>query len=217
MSRTRDKQAAGVLVARIGLVAGGLVCLAVTPQFALAYFRAYGAREGETPNDWITQVEWPAWVSGLDAIATYKRYGIIFGFALAVVVFCLAVVVRSRKGKGKWERRGWWVSIGGLGAVAIGSLSEYGISEDLFDPSNGFGLELLGFLLIMIGTPMLGRALGKEAGVGSIKSIGIALIGPIGVIGGAAINGHIPGGPAMPIIITAMIIGITGLPDTNRT
>jgi hypothetical protein len=41
------------------------------------------------------------------------------------------VVVRSRKGKGKWERRGWWIAVGGLGAVAIGSLSEYGISEDL--------------------------------------------------------------------------------------
>jgi hypothetical protein len=216
MTQTSEKQAAGVLAARVGLVVGGFVCLAVTPQFALAYQRAYGNREGETTNDWITQVEWPTWVSGLDAISTYNRYGIIFGFALAVVVFCLIVVVRSRKGKGKWERRGWWLAVGGLGAVAIGSLSEYGIPEDLFDPSNGFGLELLGFLLIMIGTPILGRALRKEAGVGLIKAIGIALIGPVGVIGGAAINGHLPGGPAMPIIVTAMIIGITGLPDTDR-
>ncbi len=216
MIQTSEKQAAGVLAARVGLVVGGLVCLAVTPQFALAYQRAYGAREGETVNYWIKQVEWPTWVSGLDAIATYKRYGIIFGFALAVVVFCLAVVVRSRTGKGKWERRGWRVSVGGLGAVAIGSLSEYGISEDLFDSSNGFGLELLGFLLIMIGTPILGRALHKEAGLGRIKAIGIALIGPIGVVAGLAINGHLPGGPAMPIIVTAMIIGITGLPNTTH-
>jgi uncharacterized membrane protein len=216
MIQTSEKQAAGVLAARVGLVVGGLVCLAVTPQFALAYQRAYGAREGETVNYWIKQVEWPTWVSGLDAIATYKRYGIIFGFALAVVVFCLAVVVRSRTGKGKWERRGWRVAVGGLGAVAIGSLSEYGISEDLFDSSNGFGLELLGFLLIMIGTPILGRALHKEAGLGRIKAIGIALIGPIGVVAGLAINGHLPGGPAMPIIVTAMIIGITGLPNTTH-
>ncbi len=100
--------------------------------------------------------------------------------------------------------------------MAIGSLSEYGISEDLFDPSNGFGLELLGFLLIMIGTPILGRALHKEAGLGRIKAIGIALIGPIGVVAGLAINGHLPSGPAMPIIVTAMIIGITGLPDTDH-
>jgi hypothetical protein len=216
MIQTSEKQAAGVLAARVGLVVGGLVCLAVTPQFALAYQRAYGVREGETVNYWIKQVEWPTWVSGLDAIATYKRYGIIFGFALAVVVFCLAVVVRSRTGKGKWERRGWRVAVGGLGAVAIGSLSEYGISEDLFDPSNGFGLELLGFLLIMIGTPILGRALRKEAGLGRIKAIGIGLIGPIGVVAGLAINGHLPGGPAMPIIVTAMIIGITGLPNTTH-
>jgi hypothetical protein len=125
-------------------------------------------------------------------------------------------VVRSRKGKGKWERRGWRVSVGGLGAVAIGSLSEYGIPKDLFDPGNGFGLELLGFLFIMIGNPILGWAVRREAGVGLTKAIGIALIGPVGVIGGAAINGHLPGGPAMPIIVTAMIIGITGLPDTDH-
>lgn len=216
MTQTREKQAVGVLAARVGLVVFGLVCLAVTPSFALAYQRAYGASEGETVNGWIKQVEWPTWVSGLDAISTYNRYGIIFGFALAVVVICLGVVVRSRTGRGKWERRGWWVAVGGLGAVAIGSLSEYGIPEDLFDPGNGFGLELAGFLLIMIGTPMLGWAVRREAGVGRIKAIGIALIGPIGVIGGAVLNGHLPGGPAMPIIVTAMIIGITGLPDTDH-
>jgi uncharacterized membrane protein len=130
-------------------------------------------------------------------------------------VLCLAVVVHSRKGKGKWELRGWWVAVGGLGAVAIGWLSEYGISEDLFDPSNGFGLELLGFLLIMIGTPIPGRAVRREAGVARMKAFGIALIGPVGVVAGLAINGHVPGGPAMPIIVTAMIIGITGLPDTD--
>lgn len=217
MTQTSEKRATGVLAARVGLVVGGLVCLAVTPQFALAYQRAYGAGEGETVKHWIKQVDWPTWVSGLDAIATYKRYGIIFGSTLAVIVLCLAVVVRSRKGKGKWERRGWWIAVGGLGAVAIGSLSEYGISEDLFDPSNGFGLELLGFFLIMIGTPILGRALRREAGVGRMKAIGIALIGPVGVVAGLAINGHLPGGPAMPIIVTAMIIGITGLPDTTHT
>jgi uncharacterized membrane protein len=108
------------------------------------------------------------------------------------------------------------LAVGGLGAVAAGSLSEYGIPEDLFDPSNGFGLELLGFLLIMIGTPVLGWALRREVGVGVFQAIGIALIGPLGVIVGTAVNGHLPGGPATPLIITAMIIGITGLPDTVR-
>jgi hypothetical protein len=216
VTETREGHSVGVVAARIGLVVGGSVCLAVTPQFSLAYHSAYGFREGETANAWIKQVEWPTWVSGLDAISTYKRYGVIFGFALAVVVISLAVVVRSRKGKGKWERRGWRVAVGGVGAVAIGSLSEYGISEDLFDASNGFGLELLGFLLIMIGTPILGSALRREAGVGRIKSVGVALIGPIGVIGGLVINGHLPSGPAMPIIVAVMVVGITGLPDTDH-
>ena len=188
----------------------------MTPQFALAYQRAYGAGEGETVSGWIEQVEWPEWISGLGAVSTYNRYGVIFGLALAVMVFCLAVVVRSRTGKGKWERRGWLLAVGGLGAVAIGALSEYGIPEEVFDPGNGFALELAGFLLIMIGTPILGWGVRREAGVDRIKASGIALIGPIGVVAGIAVNGHVPGGPATPIIVTAMIIGVTGLPDTDR-
>jgi uncharacterized membrane protein len=96
------------------------------------------------------------------------------------------------------------VTIGGLGVEAVGSMSDE------------WGFELLGLLLIVIGTPILGWALRREAGVGLVQAIGIALIGPLGVVVGTAINGHIPGGPATPIIIAAMIIGITGLPDTVR-
>jgi hypothetical protein len=92
------------VAARVGLVVGGLVCLVLTSPRALAYQRAYRAGEGEMMNAWIKQVDWLSWVSGLDAISTYQRYGAMFGFALAVVAFCLAVVVRS--GDSKWERRG---------------------------------------------------------------------------------------------------------------
>ena len=95
MTQSSEKPAARVVTARVGIVVGGLVCVAVTPQFALAYFRSYGFREGEIANAWIRQFDWPTWVSGLDAIATYKRYGVIFGFALAVVVISLSVVVRT--------------------------------------------------------------------------------------------------------------------------
>lgn len=87
------------MAARVGLVVAGFVCLAVTPQFASAYHRAYGSGAGEVTNGWLTQVDWPTWVSGLDAVVIYNRYGVIFGFALTVVVFCLAIVVRSRKGR----------------------------------------------------------------------------------------------------------------------
>jgi hypothetical protein len=176
----------------------------LTLPWALAYQKAYGAGQGESINAWIKQFEWLSWVSGLDAISTYERYGAMFGLALGVVAFCLAVVVRSRKGKGRWERRGWLVTISGLAAEAVGSMSDE------------FGLQLLGLLLIMIGTPILGWAVRREAGVGLIQAIGIALIGPLGIIVGTVVNGHIPGGPATPIIIAGMIIGITGLPDTTR-
>jgi hypothetical protein len=44
--------------------------------------------------------------------------------------------------------------------------------------SDEWGLELLGLLLITIGTPNLGWSVRREAGVGLIQAIGTALIGP---------------------------------------
>ncbi len=160
----------------------------VTPSFASAYYLAYGRGGGESPPpDWLAGIGWPSWFAGADAVSTYNSYGVVFGFALMTVVISLGVVVTAREGKGRWESRGWWLIIGGLSAVAVGSLMEYGIPEDVFDPGYGFLLELAGFVIIAIGTVVLGLAVHREAGVATIPSIGIALVGPVGIVAGTAI------------------------------
>jgi len=212
----RERRSLGVVAARIGLIVGGLTCLVVTPSFASAYYLAYGRGEGESPPpDWLAGIGWPSWFGGADAVSTYNSYGVVFGFALMIVVISLGVVVSARKGKGPWESRAWRLIVGGLGAVAVGSLMEYGIPEDLFDPGYGFGLELAGFLIIAVGTVVLGWAVHREAGVGTIPSTGIALVGPVGIFAGTAIVGHLPSGPASLVILAAIIIGVVGLPDTT--
>ncbi len=75
-----------------------------------------------------------------------------------------------------------------------------------------FGFALA--VVAMIGTPILASAVRRDAGVGSIQAIGVALIGPHGIVVGTVVNVHIPGSPATPIIIAATIFGITGLPET---
>ena len=102
-----------------------------------------------------------------------------------------------------------WV---GSALSPLGPLAEYGI-----DLGIGFGVELLGFLFIGIGTVVLGWAVHREAGVGGLKSIGIAVVGPVGIIVGTASVGHLPSGPASLLLITAIVIGVTGLPDSTRT
>ena len=213
----RERRSVEVVAARIGLVVGGLTSLVVTPSFASAYYSAYGRGGGESqPPDWLAGIGWPSWFAGADAVSTYNSYGVVFGFALMTVVISLGVVVTAREGKGRWESRGWWLIIGGLSAVAVGSLMEYGIPEDVFDPGYGFLLELAGFVIIAIGTVVLGLAVHREAGVATIPSIGIALVGPVGIVAGTAIVGHLPSGPASLLMFAAIIIGAIGLPDTIR-
>ncbi len=202
--------------ARTALILAATVCLVLTPSFAMAYYRAYGYGIGESPPGWLEAVDWPTWISGPDRISTYNRLGVVFGFALLAVVVALARLV-GLKAQGRRQRRGWWLILGGLGAVAAGSLLEYGIPEDVFDPSNGFALELLGFLGVAIGTVVLGIALHRESNVAGLESAAIALIGPIGIVGGTAIVGHLPSGPASLLLLTAIAIGITGRPISTRS
>ena len=218
MSETEAIRTLGVSAARVGLVAGGLMSLVVTPPLATAYYFAYGRGEGESPApDWLSGIGWPTWFDGSDAVSTYNSYGVVFGFAVLVVAVSLGVVVVGRSGKRRLERRAWWMIVGGLGAVALGSISEYGIPEDLFDSSNGFFLSLLGFLIIAAGTLVLGWALHRETDVGAFAAAGVALVGPVSIVAGTAIIEHLPSGPASLLMVTAIAIGAVGLPDTPRT
>lgn len=217
MSESPLDRSVGLTAARVGLVVGGLVCLVVTPQLTTTYYFAYGRTGGDPPPpEWLSNVGWPNWFDGSGAVAEYKSYGVVFGCALLLVAVSLGVVVGKRSVKGRKERRAWRLIVGGLGAVGVGAVSEYGIPEDLLDPGNGFGLELLGFLVVIGGTLFLGWALYREAGLGAVACLGIGAVGPVGIALGFSLIGHIPSGPAAPLVITAILIGAVGLPGTAR-
>ncbi len=172
---------------------------------------------GETPPGWLAGTDWPTWISGSSRVSTYKWHGVVFGLALVLVAGGLGRIVAGSKVQGRRQQRAWWLIVGGLGAVAVGSLLEYGISEDVLDAGYGFMLELLGFLSVMVGTITLGLAMRRERAFGRLHSAAIALIGPVGVVVGVAIVGHLPSGPASLLLIAAIAVGATGPPGTSRT
>ena len=210
------QQGARVGVARLALVLAGTTCLAVTPSFALTYFAAYGYSIGESPPPWLSGSDWLTWSLGSDPVGSYNRHGVLFAMALFVVVAALTRLVSARNGKGPRELQAWWLTVGGLGAVATGSLLEYGVPENVLDAGYGFVLALLGFLSIGIGTVVLGLAARREFGAGRVQSTAVALVGPIGIVAGAAITGHLPSGPASLLIATTIVIGVTGIPKASR-
>jgi len=200
---------------RAGLVVGGLVCLVVTPWFALAFFPAYGA-SGEVPPPWAEWIDWPTLISGSTAVDTYNRYGVIFGVSLVVVALSLAVLARRSTDSGSGVRRSWNVIAAGLGAVAVGSLVEYGFGS-VVDASYGFLIENLGFVVVIVGTVLLGVSLRREAGASRPVSAAIAASGLVGIIIGILLVGHLPSGAAFVPPIACVVFGFTGLPTPNTT
>lgn len=201
---------------RIGLVGGGLVCLLATPWFALAYSSAYGVSAGEAPPPWADWFDWPTLITADTSVSVYNLYGIIFGVALAVVVVSLAVAVRREVAAGTATRRAWRVITAGLGAVAVGSILEYGFG-DYLDPTWGFLLENLGFLTVIIGTVLLAVPLKRENRVGLAAGIVVAVSGLVGMAVGLVLIGHLPSGPALIPILVCVVIGFTGIPLPERT
>jgi len=204
-------------VARTGLVVGGLVGLVITPAFSLAYFAAH--EPFGSPPGWLESVDLSLVGAGGGSVAIYERHGIAYGLALLVVVVSLVVVVRTQVGMGRRQRRAWIVIVSGLGAVTAGTIGEYGvfgsygISSD-FWTNNAFGLELLGFLVIAVGTVLLGWALKREEAVSVGRSTGIAAVGAASLVLGTVIVGHIPSGAASLLLIAAIVVGVTGRAKT---
>jgi hypothetical protein len=193
-----------VRLERIGLVVGGVICLVVTPLLALAYYPAFGSN-GETPPPWADWIDWPTPITG-DAVSVYNGYGTFFGLALTVVVVSLAVTVKNSTALGTETRGSLIVLVGGLGAVAVGSVLEYGLGV-----LTGFGLEILGFLVLIGGMVLLGISLRRESHLARWKSVIVSLSGLIAAFVGTGLVGHLPSGPALLFVVACVAVGFVGL------
>jgi hypothetical protein len=148
--------------------------------------------------------------------ATPNRYGVIFGVSLVVVALSLAVLVRRSTDSGSGVRRSWNVIAAGLGAVAVGSLVEYGFGS-FVDASCGFLIENLGFVVVIVGTVLLGVSLRREAGASRPVSAAVAASGLVGIIIGILLVDHLPSGAAFVPLIACVVFGFTGLPTPDTT
>ena len=194
------------LRSRLLLGAGSLASLAISPVFALAYYPAFGGPE-EAPPGWLADLaprftDW-GWLGSGDPEGLYSTYGMwYFGF-LTLTFLGLVVLLRSDLGD-RWTTDGWGVVVAGLALAAVGTLGDYSGIEFL---ESLFLLELLGALVIAGGTVMIGIRLWR----GDRRTIAlIGLVGPLSLVLGSVLLGHLPSGPLSIILMGGVALAVTG-------
>jgi hypothetical protein len=141
--------------AGVGAMIGGLVAIALTPPFAVAYFKAYPG--SDVPPFWIEPIK-PILGSLLTfgpptvVYLTYGRvYNIVYLLLLAGVFGLHAYHQGSRSRLEKWA---FYLQVAALITIFIGVVGDYWASSvDLFL------VGWLGLLVLSIGTTIYGIAL----------------------------------------------------------
>ena len=160
----RDRRVA----ARLGVVFGALVGLALTLPFALAFHEAYdsGGAAGLVPagvSPWLFE----RGLLGGDSKAVYDRYGVAYLVALGLVTASLFVLVRPIRG-------GRRVVLVGLVVLCVGILGDYAVPNDVVG-GVGFMLEGVGFLVVAIGVGLVvreraGALVGAGAAIATLRA-----------------------------------------------
>jgi hypothetical membrane protein len=189
MRRSGVSNRGGRIPARLGVVSGALVGLALTLPFALAFQEAYGSggAAGLVPggvSPWLFE----RGLLGGDPEAVYDRYGVAYFAALVLVTASLFVLARPIRG-------GRRVVLVGLVVLCVGIFGDYVVPNDIVG-GVGFMLEGLGFLVVAIGVGLVVR---ERAG--ALVGAGAALATLACMIAGGVLTGHVPGGPGLTILV----------------
>jgi len=179
----------------------GLTAIVLTPPFATAYFLAY-------PGEDVL----PFWVSTLEPrlqsllgfaspTEVYQTYGRIFD--LVYVLFLPAAFGLHHLHRGsnsRIEMRGFAVLVAGVVAAFVG------VAGDYWANGIGFPIEVLGLLILAVGSTMYGVALLGAGVVPRWCAWSLVSCGP-GALVFLLLIGHIPSGPTFPFAISWVTVG----------
>ena len=96
----------------------------------------------------------------------------------------------------------------GFGLATLGVFGDYSGNDQV--GNLGFGFELIGFIVVAIGSFMLGISLWREENR-PLAGIAVGLVGPMSLTAGSALVGHIPSGTASLLMIAGLAIAAFGL------
>lgn len=188
----------GLVPARIGVVFGTLVGLALTLPFALAFRDAYGSNGAvELAPRGFSRWLFEHGLLGGDSEAVYDRYGVAYLGALGLMTTSLFVLARPIRG-------GRRVVLAGLVVLCVGIFGDYAVPNDVVG-GIGFLLAGIGFLVVAVGVGLVVR---RRAG--ALVGAGATLATLMCMAAGGALTGHIPGGPGLTVLAGALAFALRG-------
>jgi hypothetical protein len=187
--------------AGLAAIFGGLIAIILTIPFATAYFSAYPGFD--VPPFWLQTVT-PV-LRPLLSFATPKMVYNVYGriFELVYLLFLPAVFGLHHLHHGARNRVERW----GFGILVVGLLATFiGVAGDYWADGTGFVIELLGLLILSIGTTVYGLAT-LQSRVLPTWCAWLLIAGGPGSFVFQILIGHIPSGPTFPFALSWLFVG----------
>ena len=187
--------------AGLAAIFGGLIAIILTVPFATAYFSAYPGFD--IPPFWLQTVQ--PMLRPLLSFATPKMVYNIYGriFELVYLLFLPAVFGLHHLHQGARNRVERW----GFGILVVGLLATLiGVAGDYWADGTGFVIELLGLLILSIGTTVYGLAT-LQSRVLPTWCAWLLIAGGPGSFVFQFLIGHIPSGPTFPFALSWLLVG----------
>jgi hypothetical protein len=180
---------------------GGMLTVILTFPFAAAYFHAYGGVD--VPPLWLPAVRssFDPLLTFASPVAVYTTYGRVFEFVylliLPGVVGLHALQRQANNGFEKW----------GCGILIIGLVMSFiGVAGDYWADGAGWGIELLGLLVLLIGTTLFGITSVRAKRIPPWSAGLLIVAGPV-ALGATWLIGHIPSGPTFLFAAAWVVLG----------
>lgn len=193
----------------LAAIVGAVLSILLTPVFASAYLE----QEEESPTpliDGLRSVVEP--LLGFASVETvYRTYGLIYLVASLMMLYgFLALRARLEGNSLRVPHRGLSVSLIGWLMFVVGLIGDY-VMGDAFGSvlhDISFLIEVLGILVLLIGTLMTGLGTRRSNLMPSWLAWLLVLALPLGVVGLILIS-HIPSGPMLGVSLASIGVGYT--------
>ncbi len=196
-----------------GILAGAMAIVLAPLATTAAVYKAWAGGWGRPPRGWVAAVG--STLGPLLAFATppkvYQTYGRAFFFVFLFLVFALrGLHAHGGAAGGRPERYGFRIAFASLLLLLVANVGDYWLGEEILGHrlwGATFTVTLLGLLLLLIASVLLGAAALRSAALPRWSAWALMIAFPMGVVLSFWGVRHIPSAPMLPLGIAWGLAG----------